>query len=180
MHARRGCSGKIMARNSPDNAAIIYRREAVAQRYLRRQTMQEIATALEIGVGTVHRDITAVLDQWRAAAASSLDQWRAEELARCNAVEAEAWRAWERSCLDRTRNRTRKTESETVSVQAEVATEKRDGNPKFMEMILKCIDMRCKLLGVYPKGEEGRDQQRTAISILEIERPVEPGPVHGQ
>jgi transposase-like protein len=163
------------------------RRRAVAERYVRGQTQCQIARALEIAQGTVSKDLTALRKEWLAASIGDVGARKAEELARLDAAEREFWAAWEQSKAERQSTRTRRRTKPTVNKdgqavaggedEAEFRKEQRDGNPKFLEGILRCIQQRCEILGVNaptkiapvtPDGEEeyGRsftDQERYAL-----------------
>jgi hypothetical protein len=74
-----------------------------------------------------------------------LDAVKAKELAKLDRLELTYWRAWERSCSTREiRSVTKKGEAGTSMLR----TEGRDGNPKFLEGVHKCIERRCVLLGL--------------------------------
>jgi hypothetical protein len=82
-----------------------------------------------------------------------IDAWLAIELEKTVQVEAEAWAAWERSKLDsETLTTTRAQVSETgvvEPVEEKLIVKGQSGDPRYLAMIDKCIDRRCKLLGLY-------------------------------
>jgi hypothetical protein len=110
-----------------------------------------------------------------------IDIWLAVELEKTLALEAEAWAAWERSQLDEETHRVSKAVvsemGKVVPIEEQFTTKGQSGDPRFLAMIDKCIDRRCKLLGLYaperialtdPTGTEefGADAQRTLVGRL--------------
>lgn len=127
------------------------RQREVARLYARGLDQYEIGERLGIPQPVVSRDLTAVRKSWLA---SSMEDWatvKAAELAKIDATEAEAWAAWERSKRDAESI----TEKEEVSerngeVSSTVKTRKGQcGDPRFLEVIAKCREQRCKIFGLY-------------------------------
>lgn len=120
----------------------------------------------------VHYDLRAVERRWREAQLVNFNEARQRELARLDIIEAELWNAWERSCKrsSSTRDRERRLPGivpraadhaadaeeqkllERVEREISVRIEERDGDPRFMELVLKCVQARARLLGLYPKA----------------------------
>lgn len=120
---------------------------------------------------------------WQAAAAERIDTIKARDLARLEAIEREAWNAWEDS-----RKQSRRTlEEEQSEPDAEAPapaanpedskvlapvlrrlkrqkrstiTENRDGDPRFLQIIFDCIKQRGVITGysqpqsILPDGDE--------------------------
>src|SRR5262245_39789740 len=74
------------------------RRQAVASRYVRGQSQVEIATALGLNQCTISRDLTCIRQQWLDRTMRDFGARQAEELAKLDAMEAEAWRSWDYTC----------------------------------------------------------------------------------
>jgi hypothetical protein len=100
---------------------------------------------------TISRDMKIIRRWWRMKVARKYDVHIGLMAARLERVLDEAWSAWERSKLPResTRSRTSKGR-QGDSTAAELKKEQRDGNPKFLELIVKTIDKLCELLDLYP------------------------------
>jgi hypothetical protein len=111
--------------------------------------------------GTVSKDIAWLNAEWKAAAVRDVDEAKGQELARLEQVEAEAWSAWERSKAERQSSRARKRMGMSPGKAAdgtplpapeasetELKKEYRDGNPRFLALVLDCIARRCALLGL--------------------------------
>lgn len=124
------------------------RRQAVARLYLRGQTQHEIAAQVGVDQGTVSRDLAAIQKQWKSSAVAAIDELKAQQLAKVDALERTYWEAWERSCKPRETNIAKMVDGKGERKEATTHKEGRDGNPKFLEGVLKCIERRCQLLGI--------------------------------
>jgi hypothetical protein len=94
---------------------------------------------------------------------SCLDAYKARELAKLDHAERRYWEAWERS-IEEFRSRTikakgikadQKIQAKPEQAEQTIYTENRCGDPRFLDGVLKCIERRCKLLGldVYSRTE---------------------------
>ncbi len=123
--------------------AVLERRKNVAARYVRGQTQWEIARAFEVDQGTISRDLKAIHAEWLASAVLSRGEWTARELARIDEVERQAWAAWAKSQENaetlRAKMRGDKAETEKIS-------KGQAGDPRYLEIVLKCIAARIALL----------------------------------
>jgi hypothetical protein len=141
-------------------AALIVRGTTNQFEILRQLGMEETQQPL------VSRDIATIKGWWKASAIRDFDEAKGKELARLDALEAEAWQAWERSKQPHESTRTRRSTGRTPSDLAELKKEQRDGNPAYLMAILSCVDRRCKLLGldVGPKGKEPTSTSSATMS----------------
>lgn len=130
------------------NTQIAERRQQIATRYLRGETQAGIAADLGIDQATVSRDLVAVRAAWLASSVRDFDTAVAQELAKIDEIESEYWQAWERSKMPKEATLTEKVEGKDSRSRARVQREHRDGNPAYLDGVLKCIERRCKLLGL--------------------------------
>ncbi len=79
---------------------------------------------------------------------AKLDAKKAEELAKIDALERTYWKAWRRSCKDREVQTAEKVTGDTARSKAATRREGQSGNPAFLAGVERCIDRRCKLLGL--------------------------------
>lgn len=139
-----------MPRPRNEYLAIQERRRNVARRYLRGELQWEIARAFEVGEATVCRDLKAIHAEWLKDAVRDLDVVKSRELARIDECEREAWGAWKRSQEDaqllRARMRAGNAETEKV-------TRGQAGDPRFLQIVLSCVERRCKILGMDKKAD---------------------------
>jgi predicted transcriptional regulator len=150
--------------NNPnaDNLAVLERRKKVAARYVRGETQWEIARAFEVTQSTVSADLKAIRSAWLAEAVRDLSELKARELAKIDETEAQAWRAWTKSQenAEVLRARMRGGNSETEKVSKGQA-----GDPRFLELILKCVQKRCEILGILDR-ERDRDASKGQPTVV--------------
>ncbi len=126
-------------------------RAEISSLYIRGWFQTAIATKLGLSQSQISYDLKAIQERWHADTARDLDADKAKELSKLDALEREYWQAWERSQLNKGIAETTKTAaSGSASAQERELTrsEGQVGNPAFLEGVLKCIDRRCKLLGL--------------------------------
>lgn len=135
-----------MAKNiSNPILALQKRRHEVAILYLRGETQWDIATKIGVDQGQISRDLVAIRESWKQEDKDA----RYKELARIDVLEIEYLKAWERSCRPKERKSAKTTTAGTADhKEATIVTEMRDGNPKFLDGIMRCIERRCAILGI--------------------------------
>jgi hypothetical protein len=115
--------------------------------YLHGELQFEIARAVGIDQGNVSRDLRWVHDQWLQDAKLANGDRVARELAKIDEVERQAWAAWQRSQQIAETTRTRKS-LPGDEVMAEVTRQGQVGDAHYLEVVLKCVERRSKLLGL--------------------------------
>ena len=147
--------------------AIQERLSIIAPLWRRNWTYQEIRKEVMAMTGrktysleTVHRDVERLLEEWSTARINDTDQRVTVELARLDLVIKEAWEMWERSKENYTKteqrdkgapirdvNNNKLTVRSIESMKKE--TEVRGvGDPRFLDVILRAMQQRIKLLGL--------------------------------
>jgi hypothetical protein len=141
------------------------RRTTVARLYLQQRTQAEIAHAVGVNQGTVSRDLKAIQAEWQRERLDDFARAKLRELARIDQLERHYWEAWERSCQDREQTVQEKTTAPMGDrLKAGTRTEGRDSNPEFLRGVERCIELRCKILGVFaavkiaPTTPDGQEQ----------------------
>jgi hypothetical protein len=132
--------------------ALERRRRLVAEMYLKGLAQSEIAVELRISQATVSREIDALKRDWRDLSRADLNEFHARELRKIELIEREAWEAWKRS---------------QAPGEGESSADK--GDPRFLELVNKCIAQRASLLGFPARGPEREGQSDDSVS-LEIRR----------
>ncbi|MGG6266214.1 hypothetical protein ACQ4M3_05165 [Leptolyngbya sp. AN03gr2] len=121
----------------------------LARRYLMGETQTAIAADLGVTQQTISDDLKLIRKRWRKSAIRDFDEAIALELAKIDLVESELWQQWERSKKPR---RTKRDEEGTGDRGASVKTVTIEssglGDPRYLEGVMKCIDRRCRLLGL--------------------------------
>lgn len=152
--------------SNADQARIMSRRTKVAALLLR-GTSNQYEICAQLGMehsqqSVISKDIKAIKTEWRRSAVRDFDEAKGRELEKLEALEREAWEAWERSKLERTSSRTSKRSGAAPAESAELKKEKRDGNPKFLDVVLRCIAKRCEILGL----TSGATPDGTSVTVV--------------
>lgn len=128
------------------------RRAQVSKLYRQGYAQYEIAKLVGACVNTITNDMAANRAEWREARLMNMDEIVAEQLAKIDLTEREAWEAWEKSKQDAKAISRTKDSGGEGGARTTVRRERRGqyGDPRFSEIVLKCIAQRCKLLGLEP------------------------------
>lgn len=137
-------------------------RATVAELRLKGWTQQQIADYLEVDQSTISRDLRALELQWKESALRDFDLDRAMELERLRLAEREYWQAWERSQQSKETSIREQLRNAVASEEGTIAgggrvkiatrTEQKTGEAVFLSGVVKCIELRSKLLGLFPEG----------------------------
>ncbi len=135
-----------MPRGGPaDRFRTLERRKAVAARYLRGEPQWSIGRALEVSQQTVSADLAAIRQEWLAACVRDFDQAKAQELARVDEVERAAWQGWAKSQENAETLRAERSQGADKAVKI---SRGQAGDPRFLKIILGCIERRCAICGI--------------------------------
>lgn len=132
------------------------RRARVAKLYTSNMPLYQIAVELGVDREVITDDLKALRAEWREARLTNMDEAIAEQLAKLDHAEREAWVEWERSKKN-AKARIKTTETAMGIATTKVRKEVRGqcGDPRYEDIILKCITKRCELLGLdAPKKSE--------------------------
>lgn len=129
------------------------RREKVSELYNTGYSQREIATQLNVSQYAIYNDIKVLHEQWQKTSITNYNGKVIQECKKLNAIEAEAWAAWRRSQLEEvTRERQFDGRKSIVSgkskVKYTVKRKKNVGDAKYLDVVHKCIESRCKLFGL--------------------------------
>jgi len=144
----------------------------VAELYLRGYRSQRaIAERMEgVSRATIGRDLQVIRKWWKEDAVGDFDAAVAEELARIDRIEREAWDAWERSKAPSEKQRTAKTtRDDSSSSIAQIEKENRCGDPRYLDVVWKCVDKRSKLLGLEAPTKLNIDSETIDKAIEALE-----------
>ena len=124
-------------------------REEIARRLLRGESQAAVARDLGVSRSQVGYDLDVVRRRWVQESLTAFDARVAIELAKLDELERTYWEAWERSRGAFSKTTTRSRQNVRLSTQGEATVERneRDGDPRFLEGVLKCIDRRIRLVG---------------------------------
>ena len=168
------------------------RMQIIAPLWRKGWTMKEIRDevmkrlGLEVlGVKTVWSDVQRLLKEWQDERLENTEDRITAELARIDLVIKEAWMAWEKSKEDYDRRSksgefTPKKDKQGVVVTMDIirqfqneAQERCYGNPKYLDVILKAMEQRCKLLGLSKMSMEVNAATNGYIEIRYVDAGVQ-------
>lgn len=143
----------------------------IARNYLEGKTIRAIAVLISedperdytVSHTTVGNDLMEIREDWRNSALVDMNAKIGEELAKIDLVELRAWEGYERSIGESV---TTTTEAQTLGVQQQEEgdqgkqkqklvkgkktsqVKQLNGDPRFLKIIMDCVERRCKLLGL--------------------------------
>ncbi|MFA5262198.1 MAG: hypothetical protein WC378_00120 [Opitutaceae bacterium] len=133
-------------KKTPDQLRKESRRLKVAEYMMRGISNQsELASLVGWSVPTICKDMKAIRQQWRVDMVAAFEYAKEEQIKKLEAVERQAWRGWTRSQRPSTKIVRRMSKD---GVEVSETTEGREGNPRFLEIVEKCIESRRKLMGL--------------------------------
>jgi len=139
-----------MAKSS--NKVVENRRDKVIKMYLMGQTQSEIASELSVSESVISKDIKKRKDEWKEKRADSFDEKMNEELAKIDLLQKEYWDAWIRSRTNYKKRGVKvKGPVSSNTPESQEITELeivKDGNSRFLNGVMSCIDRRARLLGL--------------------------------
>ena len=117
-----------------------------SEMYLDGATYREIAIELKISHTRVVQVMQGLRERWRRDSWKNIELLMCRELRTIDAVENEAWEAWDRSKKNAETLQTKaapggkKTTTKTVVGQV--------GDARFLQVVNDCVEKRCKILGI--------------------------------
>lgn len=128
--------------------------EREAELYLQGKTQVQMAEIIGVSRTAIRHDLKTIRKRWIDAQVRDYDLATVEQLRRIDLAEAKAWQGWENSVRDRSRIVKEGTEGDADSkkgkkrTKIQITTEQTDGDPRWLNIILSCVDRRCKILGL--------------------------------
>jgi len=124
------------------------RRAEVAEYYLKGVPQFKIAERLGVSKSQITRDLKKLSEGWQKSAMDDMSKIKARELAKLDVIEQEAWEAWRRSCEEKTKKAVKKkTYGKKEDTEQSQIKEQMIGDPRWHEIILKCVSKREEILG---------------------------------
>lgn len=116
----------------------------------------EIASKVGISRPQVSYDLKILFQRFREATMDKLFDNRLAELAKLDHLESTAWEAWERSCLNAEKEVIVSGKAIEISGDGDASpaltvtrtTEGQVGDPRFLEIVRKCVEDRRKIFGL--------------------------------
>jgi hypothetical protein len=142
------------------------RRQEVAALYLSGKYQSEIARLVGVSQQQVSHDLKTVQREWLASSLRDFDTIKAEQLAKIDRIESEAWQAWERSLQPREVSVQEVTQGEHRINKVTLRKEGQDGDPRYLQIAQRCIDQRIDLLGIGASAEANKALAAGLASLL--------------
>ncbi len=158
------------------------RRYRVSKLYLGGMSIGEISDREKMTPSEVKAELNVLRRIWLRKATSNVAERKAKELAKLDNLESMAWEAWHHSCENSERLKvfTTSRPKSKGSMAMQVLQQKmskevigRSGNPKYLEMVARCIETRCKILGMFAK-DAAVTNNNVFINWDEVATPQEP------
>lgn len=152
---------------------------AIARLYLRGWLQKDIAIELNLSEATVSRDLAAITTALEESAKEDLKVAKARELAKLNHMEHELWLAWEQS--KQPSRTTEKAAGEGQVARAKIKEKQQTGDPRYMEQIRACVELRTRILGILaptkiaattPDGEESAPMYTIAPTRIDYRESI--------
>lgn len=148
------------------------RRQQAARLYMQGLSYEQIGDRLGVHKSQISRDLAKVRQEWRESADRATGEWVAQELARLEAIEAEAWAAWKRSTQDRqtVTKETGPRGGAMVTVKTTTRTDGQAGDAALLAKVLDCVKQRREMLGLdVPKRTEVSGPDGGPIPVTRVE-----------
>lgn len=121
----------------------------LAENYLHGMSQWQIAQEFGVSQAQICRDLQTLRKRWLESSLRDFDELKAQELAKIDQLEAEYWAAWQRSVGQKQKKTTERTNAQGgARDKAAIHTEEMTGDPRYLQGVERCIERRCKLLGL--------------------------------
>lgn len=141
--------------------------EAIADLWLKGYS--QIAICKQLGIS--RKRLRTCLDNartfWLERKNIAMVDMVAEQLRRIDILETQAWEGYERSQKDAVENSVERGKDGT---KRKTVTKPQSGDARFLKTVHDCIDLRCKLLGIYKPPEERTEMQVWGV-LVEVNTP---------
>ena len=123
----------------------------IAPLYLKGLNYREISEQLGLSIKQVSSDILSIKEEWRKAYIDDFNEFRKRELLKIDLIEAEAWKAWEKSKRGRTSTLKSAEDSQQFGARKSASEEHSGshGDVQYLQLVQSCVNNRLKLLGAY-------------------------------
>jgi hypothetical protein len=121
------------------------RRLKVADLYLKGWTQEMIAKETGVAQPTTCEDLRRIREQWRASTVRDFDQSREIQLQKIDLLERESWAAWTRFQQP---VQSAVVTGEDIAKRTKKSVIQKYGDPRFLDVIHKCIAQRRAMLGL--------------------------------
>jgi hypothetical protein len=135
-----------MGTRSEEQRELDYAR--ISDMYLRGWSCRRIGEAIGISHVSVSTELKIIRQRWLEEQVKNFDELQQRELLRLDKVECEMWDAWEKSKADQITSTARREDGMIAKTVNEVRKAQQTGEAQYMQVIMRCIEKRCKILGL--------------------------------
>jgi hypothetical protein len=156
-------------KETPERLNAAQRRRKVADLYLKGWTQEAIAGFFDVTQVTISRDLAESRREWREEATIDVEESIVSALQKLDLIEREAWGAWQRSQTPLTAAvRTEGGGSKGVTSRSSLKNS--HGDPRFLDLVHKCVAQRSLLLGLNAASASGDDMHEHETIEVRRER----------
>ncbi len=145
--------------------------ELISALYLRGKRQVDIAAELGVTQQQISYDLKTIQKRWQQKTVVNINEIKQRELARLDELERTYWDAWERSLGERMKTRTERNTTGGGDGQRDKASVEKEtllGDPRYLAGIERCVELRCKILGINaPQRVEHSGKVDSAITLQE-------------
>lgn len=143
--------------------------EKVAEYWLKGKGLRVISQLVGLSVAQVKRDVDHARKMWAESFETNVQALINKELARLDRIEAEAWRAWERSQAKQIERVEEKTESveHGTTIKKGKRTKQPIGDAAMLAIPLKCVEMRLRFLEFITR-DNGGSSDDIVVEAVEV------------
>lgn len=163
-----------MAKNTRTTAQREADLVSIARMYCQGMTHYEISKQIGVSRQQIAYDLKEIQKRWRESAVRDFDAAKAEELAKIDNLEREYWEAWRRSIGEKQRATTERKTGEKAYERAQIQKHEEAGDPRFLDGVARCIDSRCKLLGLVTNKVDANLSVLTWADLVKAASPDAP------
>lgn len=138
----------------------------IAGLYFQGKQQVEIAKELNITQQQISYDLKTLQTRWVEAANTKINEAKARELAKLDNLEREYWAAWLDSKKEFRSTSTERTKGKNFGTKVQIKKERRDGDPRYLDGVMSCIERRCKIIGL---DAPIKTELKAAIGKIEVE-----------
>lgn len=138
----------------------------IAQAYLVGKTQAEIAIEFKVTQQQINYDLKVLQDRWVKSSLIAIDEAKGRELAKLDNLEREYWAAWLDSKKEFRGTTAERTRGKNFGTKVQIKKERRDGDPRYLDGVMSCIERRCKIIGL---DAPIKTELKAAIGKIEVE-----------
>jgi hypothetical protein len=149
----------------------------IAEWYCRGETQEWMAVELarlrksigyRVSRQTISRDLKEIRSRWLESSVRDFDEAKAEELAKIDHLEREAWAEYLRSKEVQKKSVHKTVQGDKSLHEAKLEELNRVGDVRFLQVVERCIDRRCKLLGLDAPVKTDITSGGQPLNIVEV------------